>query len=144
MHVTARTEYALRALLALAVAEPRALTAAVLAESQQLPLTFLQAILTELRRARLVMLMRGPERGYRLGRPAAEITVGAVIRVLDGAPTESRAEPPEGDAYDLVRSLRQVWKAADAALLDVIDAVSLADLLDGSLPAHVSALIAGE
>ncbi len=144
MHVTARTEYALRALLALAVAEPRALTSAVLAETQQLPLTFLQAILTELRRAGLVMLMRGPERGYRLARPAAEITVGAVIRVLDGAPAESRAEPPEGDAYDLVRSLRQVWKAADAALLDVIDAVSLADLLAGRLPDHVSALIGRE
>jgi Rrf2 family protein len=137
VHVTARTEY-------LAAAEPRALTSAVLAETQQLPLTFLQAILTELRRARLVVLMRGSERGYRLARPATEITVGAVIRVLDGAPAESRAEPPEGDAYDLVRSLRQVWKAADAALLDVIDAVSLADLLSGSLPAHVSALIASE
>ena len=144
MHVTARTEYALRALLALAAADPAALTSAVLAETQQLPLTFLQAILTELRRADLVQLRRGPERGYRLAKPATEITVGAVIRVLDGAPAESRAEPPEGEAYDLVRSLRQVWKAADTALLDVIDAVSLADLLADSLPPHVRALITRE
>ncbi|MEO5875398.1 MAG: Rrf2 family transcriptional regulator [Streptosporangiaceae bacterium] len=144
MHITARIEYALRALLALAAVQPRALTSTALAETQLLPLTFLQAILTELRRADLVVLKRGPERGYRLNRPPEEITVGLVIRVLDGTPAESRAAPPAGEAYDSVRSLRQVWKAADTALLDVIDAVSLADLLDGSLPEHVRDLITRE
>ncbi|ROO82761.1 BadM/Rrf2 family transcriptional regulator [Actinocorallia herbida] len=135
MQITARVEYALRALLALASAEPAPLTAAALAESHALPLTFLQAILGDLRRADLVLNQRLPDPGYRLSRPAAAITVGQVLRAIDGRPAGRRAEPPaNGAAQDVVRSLDRLWAAADSALLGVIDTVTLADLRDGRLP----------
>ncbi|GAA3200477.1 Rrf2 family transcriptional regulator [Actinocorallia longicatena] len=135
MNVTARVDYALRALLALAVAEPSALTAQALADRHDLPLTFLQSILGELRRARLVHNQRLPMPGYRLTRAAESISVGEIIRALDGDPTTGRDHDLPDDAGEVVRSLHQLWKAADTALLGVIDTVTLADLRDGRLPA---------
>ncbi|MCD0447831.1 Rrf2 family transcriptional regulator [Actinocorallia sp. API 0066] len=135
MQITARVEYALRALLALASAEPAPLTAAALSETHSLPLTFLQAILGDLRRADLVFNQRLPDPGYRLARPAATITVGQVLRAIDGKPAGRRAElPASGAALDVVRTLDALWAAADSALLSVIDSVTLADLRDGRLP----------
>lgn len=142
MHVTARVEYALRALLALAAAEPSALTAHALAETHGLPLTFLQSILGDLRRADLVYNQRLPEPGYRLVRPAEDLTVGEVLRLVSGSRAEERAEPPEGEPSALVSALRQVWRAADTAQHEVINAVTLADLRDGRLPERVRALLA--
>lgn len=142
MHVTARVEYALRALLALAAAEPSALTAHTLADTHGLPLTFLQSILGDLRRADLVYNQRLPRPGYRLARAAEELTVGEVLRLVSGARAEERAEPPAGEPSALVGALRQVWQAADTAQLEVINAVTLADLRDGRLPEHVRALLA--
>ncbi|GAB3658161.1 RrF2 family transcriptional regulator [Actinocorallia lasiicapitis] len=135
MNITARVDYALRALLALAVAEPSALTAQALAERHDLPLTFLQSILGELRRARLVHNQRLPTPGYRLTRPADSISVGEIIRALDGDPTTARDLPESTDPADIVVTLHKLWKAADTALLGVIDTVTLADLRDGRLPA---------
>ncbi len=141
MHVTARVEYALRALLALAAADPSALTAGALADSHGLPLTFLQSILGDLRRADLVYNQRLPEPGYRLVRPAEDLTVGEVLRLVSGTRAEERAAPPDGEASELVGALRQVWRAADTAQLEVINAVTLADLRDGRLPDHIRALL---
>jgi len=141
VHVTARVEYALRALLALAVVEPSALTANALADSHGLPLTFLQSILGDLRRADLVYNQRLPHPGYRLARAAEDLTVGEVLRLVSGTRAEERAEPPEGEPSALVDALRQVWRAADTAQHEVIDAVTLADLRDGRLPARIQALL---
>ena len=134
MHITARTEYALRAMLALAAAEPNALTAAALATEQRMPATFLKTILSELRGAQLIVNQRGPERGYRLIRPAAEISVGEILRVVDG-PLELGEDGPY--EWIALRNLQQVWHAADSAMRGIVDRVSLADLITGDLPAHV-------
>lgn len=144
MHITARVEYALRALLALAAADPAPLTANALAETHRLPLTFLQSILGDLRRADLVYNQRLPEPGYRLTRPAERLTVGEVLHLVNGTRAKERAEraePEEGEPSALVQALRQVWQAADTAQLEVINAVTLADLRDGRLPEHVRALL---
>jgi Rrf2 family protein len=141
LHITARTEYALRAMLALAAAEPATITAGALAATHHMPLTFLKTILSELRRADLIFSQRGPDRGYRLTRPASDISVGEVIRVIDGSLTEVRGEPAEDAAYDgAATHLRQVWLAADTALLSVVDRVTLADIVAGRLPEHVRGL----
>lgn len=96
MHISAKAEYAMRALLTLA-AEPRdgALTAERLASAQSLPVKFLENILVELRRGGLVRSQRGPEGGYRLARPATEITVADVLRLVDGPLAEVRGARPE-------------------------------------------------
>jgi Rrf2 family protein len=132
-------------MLALAAAEPSTITAAALASGHHMPLTFLKTILSELRRADLIFSQRGPNRGYRLTRPASDISVGEVIRVLDGSLTDVRGETAEDAGYDGAATfLRQVWLAADTALLNVVDGVTLADIVAGRLPEHVQGLMPGE
>lgn len=138
MHITARTDYALRAMLALAAADPAPVTANALATAEQMPLTFLKTILAELRGADLIVSQRGPERGYRLTRPAADISVGEIIRVVDGTLTDVRGEPAADALYEgTAIHLRYVWLAADTAVQNVVDQVTLADLVTGDLPPHV-------
>ena len=94
VHIPAKVDYGMRALLALtARGEPT--TAEALAEAQALPSKFLGAILNDLRRAGIVASQRGSEGGYRLARPAAEISVADVMRALDGPLAEVRGLRPE-------------------------------------------------
>jgi Rrf2 family protein len=138
VHITARTDYALRAMLALAAADPATVTAGALAAGEGMPLSFLKTILSELRGADLIVTRRGPERGYRLTRPAAEISVGEVIRVVDGSLTDIRGEPAADASYEgTAIHLRYVWLAADTAVQNIDDQVTLADLVTGDLPPHV-------
>ncbi|SFP49635.1 Rrf2 family transcriptional regulator [Actinomadura madurae] len=140
MYVTARTTYAMRALVAMAHARPATISAPALAEAEKMPFTFLQTILGELRRARLVVSQRGNDGGYRLARPAIQITVGEVVRAMDTAfapfgEERERPAPPEAAAH-----LEELWHAADTALRWVLDETTLEDLTHGRLPAHVRAL----
>lgn len=132
-------------MLALAAAEPATITAAALASGHHMPLTFLKTILSELRRADLIFSQRGPDRGYRLTRPASDISVGEVIRVVEGSLTEVRSEPAEAAAHEGAATyLRQIWLAADTAVLNVVDGVTLADIVAGRLPDHVQGLTPDE
>lgn len=80
-----KSKYGMKALLALADTDgERPVLAADLADREGLPKKFLEAILLELKRHGVVQSRKGPGGGYRLARPAGEITLGRVIRVLDG------------------------------------------------------------
>jgi Rrf2 family protein len=140
MYVTARTTYAMRALVAMAASGPATISAPALAEAEQMPFTFLQTILGELRRARLVVSQRGNDGGYRLARPAIQITVGEVVRAMDTTfvPLGEEAERPARP--EAVAHLEDLWHAADTALRWVLDETTLEDLTHGRLPAHVRAL----
>jgi Rrf2 family protein len=142
VHIPAKVDYGLRALLALAAAsEPQ--TAELLAAEQQLPPRFLGAILSELRRAGLVASQRGADGGYRLARPAATITVADVIRALDGPLAEVRGYRPEATFYDgAAENLRAVWVAVRASLRSVLEHVTLADIVTGKLPKSIARLTA--
>jgi Rrf2 family protein len=130
MFVSARSDYALRAMLSIA-AEPNELVkASALAKQQELPLSFLQGILLDLRRAGLLHSHRGGLGGYQLTRPATEITVGGVLRAMTGSLTTVRGLPAESATYECVATgLRDVWLAVNEAIEHVVDDVSLADLL---------------
>jgi len=83
-----------------------------LASSQEIPLKFLENILTELRRAELVATQRGAEGGYRLARPADEITLADVIRAVDGPLANVRGERPDVVTYaGAAAPLHDVWLA---------------------------------
>lgn len=143
MHISARTDYALRALLTLAAADSATVTGQVLAAEQHLPPKFLEAILADLRRAGLVRTRRGPVGGYGLARPAEQITVGEVVRAVDGPLAIVRGERPEQALYDgAAEHLQTLWIALRAALRIVLDEVTLAELLSGDLPDRVRALVA--
>jgi Rrf2 family protein len=142
MHIPAKVDYGLRALLALA-ASGSAQTAEFLANEQTLPPRFLGAILADLRRAGIVASQRGAEGGYRLARDANEITMADVIRALDGPLAEVRGYRPELTTYDgAAENLQQVWVAVRASLRSVLEEVTLADVIGGNLPAHVKKLTA--
>ncbi|HYN92589.1 MAG TPA: Rrf2 family transcriptional regulator [Pilimelia sp.] len=130
MYVSARSDYAVRAMLAVAAQQPELAKAAALATAQDIPLSFLQGILLDLRRAGLLHSHRGVEGGYALARPAASITIGDVLRAVSGSLTTVRGLPADVATYHGVATgLREVWLAVHAAISDVLDRTSLADLL---------------
>ena len=140
MHISARIEYALRALCTLAARQGEPLTAEELAESQGLPVRFLRAILNDLRRVGIVTSQRGNEGGYKLARPASEITIGDVFRRLEGPLAEVRGMRPESASYeDAAVHLQEVWVAVRACLRGVLDEVSLEQVVTGKLPPRSSA-----
>lgn len=142
MQISARAEYAVRALLALAASDSESATAQALADRQQLPRKFLEAILSDLRRGGLVRSQRGAEGGYRLARPSSEITVGDVVRAVDGPLAGVRGARPETAVYEGdAEHLQAVWVAVRAAVRSVLDEVSLAEVLSGRFPGHVQELI---
>lgn len=143
MHISARTDYAVRALLTLAAAGEGTVTGQALAADQDLPQKFLEAILADLRRAGLVRSRRGPVGGYSLSRPADAIVVGEVVRAVDGPLAVVRGERPEQAVYSgAAEHLGTVWVALRAAVRSVLDEVTLADVLSGRLPAQVQELVA--
>src|SRR6187431_148419 len=99
MQISARSDYALRAMLVLADRAPEWVSVTDLAHDQQLPRPFLEQILGELRRARLVRSQRGARGGYTLEAPAAAISLGVIIRVVEGTLTEVRGRLPGDLTY---------------------------------------------
>ena len=142
MHISARTDYAVRALLTLAAAGPGGtVTGQALAAEQQLPQKFLEAILADLRRSGLIRSRRGPVGGYSLARPATEIAVGDVVRAVDGPLAVVRGERPESLQYaGPAEHLRDVWVAVRAALRQVLERTSLEQIVEDNLPPQVTTL----
>ncbi|GIF24600.1 Rrf2 family protein [Actinoplanes tereljensis] len=129
MYVSARTDYAVRAMLAITAEHPHLVKAAGLAATQVIPLSFLQGILLDLRRAGLLHSHRGVDGGYALARPATEITVGDVVRAVGGALTTVRGLPTATATYHGAASgLRDVWVAVEEAIEGVVDHKTLAEL----------------
>lgn len=141
MHITARGDYAVRAALSLAAAYPNLLSAQAVADQQGMPHKFLEAVLADLRRAGLIRAQRGAEGGYALGRPPDEVTVGAVLRAIEGPLAGVRGLRPEETRYGgAAENLPRLWVAVRAAVRDVLDEVSLAEVVSGRMPAHVRRL----
>jgi len=142
VHISAKVDYALRALCTLATSDD-AQTADQLAEAQDMPVRFLRSILNELRRGGIVISHRGNEGGYQLARPADQIAVGEVFRRLEGPLAEVRGLRPEAAHYDAAASnLQTIWVAVRACLREVLDEITIADVVSGRLPRHVRALVA--
>jgi Rrf2 family protein len=143
MHVSAKVDYAMRALLEIARSSDGDSKALVkgdhLAESQAIPARFLEGILRQLRQAGIVASQRGAEGGYRLARPPEDITVADVVRALDGPLADVRGDRPENAEYNgAAEHLKDVWVATRAAVRGVLDHVSLADISSGDLPDSVT------
>ncbi|BCL16526.1 RrF2 family transcriptional regulator [Micromonospora sagamiensis] len=143
MQISARGDYAIRAALSLAAAYPSLLSTQSIAAEQDMPRKFLEAVLADLRRAGIVRAQRGAEGGYTLARPPREIAVGAILRAVDGPLAGVRGMRPEETEYlGAAENLPRLWVAVRAAVRQVVDEVSLADLSTGRLPAHVRRLTA--
>jgi Rrf2 family protein len=87
----------------------------------------------------VVVSHRGANAGYRLARPAEDISVADIIRALEGPLAEVHGLQPEAARYTgAATHLREVWVAVRASLRSVLEQVSLADILTGRLPAAVT------
>jgi Rrf2 family protein len=138
MRISAKEDYAVRAALELAVAGGGPLKREEIAHAQQIPIAFLQNILMELRHAEIVEAQRGRDGGFRLARPAGEITVADVVRAVNGPLATVRGIRPQAVDYNgSAEPLRDVWVALRANIRAVLDRVTLDDLARGRLPAAV-------
>jgi Rrf2 family protein len=142
VRVTAKVDYAIRAVVELAAAdEVGPVKGERIAQAQEIPLKFLENILGDLRQAGIVRSQRGAEGGYWLARPADEITLADVIRAVEGPIANVRGIQPQGVEYTGAASrLRDVWIAVRANLRAVLESVTVADVARGELPAVVDEL----
>jgi Rrf2 family protein len=145
MRVSAKVDYALRAMAELAAAPPGPAGSAVgkaagtqrttwttaeqLASAQRIPPKFLESILSQLRSAGLIASQRGAEGGYQLARPPEEISIADVIRELEGPIATVRGVRPDELEYDGAASgLRDVWLELRTHMRDVLEQTTLADI----------------
>jgi Rrf2 family protein len=142
MHVTAKADYAVRAVVELAAGSqdaPRKVDE--VARAQGIPVSFLENILTQLRSSGIVRSQRGPEGGYWLAQPAAQLNLAQVIRAVEGPLVGVRGQRPEEIEYQgSAESLQQVWIALRANLRKVLEHVTVADIAAGKLPKEIVAL----
>ncbi|MGN6473800.1 MAG: RrF2 family transcriptional regulator [Mycobacteriales bacterium] len=144
MRISAKSDYAVRAMAELAAAGAQgAVKAEQIAVAQDIPLNFLLGILRELRNSHLVRSQRGREGGYVLSRPAGDITLADVIRAVDGPLANVRDLSLTELSYPgAAQSLRDVWMAVRGSLREVLENVTVADLATGRLPSNVKDLAA--
>lgn len=142
MRISAKVDYAVRAVVELAAAEgDKPVKAERIANAQNIPLNFLENILGELRHAGVVRSHRGAEGGFRLARPAEELTVADVIRAVEGPLASVRGGPPEDAVYaGAAAALLRVWIAVRVNLRRVAETVTIADIAADKLPSSVDQL----
>ena len=145
MRISAKADYAVRAVVELAAAGEEPIKGERLAEAQDIPLQFLEHILLELKHARLVRARRGARGGYWLARPPEEITLANVIRAVEGPLANIQDLAPEATDYPgNAKQLTEVWIAVRASLRRVLERVTIADLRDGTIPDKVLELTEDE
>ncbi len=142
MRVSAKADYAIRAAAELAAADVAVpLKAERIADAQGIPIKFLETILLELKNAGIVRSQRGPDGGYTLAQSADRINLADVIRAVDGPLANVRGDRPENTRYiGAARPLTDVWIAVRAALREILEHTTLADLASGTLPDRVTSL----
>lgn len=140
VRVSAKSDYALRALIEMAAREDgKAVSAEELGRAQEIPHGFLQAILADLRKAGVVISQRGQSGGWRLARKAEDVSVADVIRAVDGPLVSVYGLRPEGVTYnERADVLQHVWIAARDSLREVFEKVSIAELASRELPDEVT------
>lgn len=142
MRMSAKAEYAVRAMIQLATVDDGArVKTEELAHAQGIPPQFLVDILSDLRTDRLVRSHRGREGGYELARPGSEISIADVLRCIDG-PLASVRDIGLGDLpySGPTAALTDVWRALRASMRSVLEQTTVADVAEGALPTHVGRL----
>ena len=133
MQVTAKAEYALRAVTVLAKSGPGPVKSEAIAAAEDIPLRFLHNILAALTRAGILSSLRGADGGYELTRSPDGITVADVIRAVEG-PFAAGGGPERESARPTTVALQAVWSVVRANERAVLESVTLADLVCGPLP----------
>jgi Rrf2 family protein len=142
VQVTARVEYALRAVAELAAQPERSFSRKDLARAQDLPGKFLESILRDLVREGVLVSRRGSGGGFQLARSASTVSLAEVVRAVEGPLAGVRGMAPESVHYTgPAAALTEVWVAVRASVRMILEATTVADLVSGDLPDHVRQLI---
>jgi Rrf2 family protein len=143
VRISAKVDYAVRALCELAAHDGAApLKAEQMAAAQEIPLSFLENILVDLRRAELVRSLRGQVGGYRLARAAEAISIADIIRAVEGPLADVRGTRPEALRFEgPATALRDVWLANRVSVRRVLEHVTIADVVGGTLPPDIKKLL---
>jgi Rrf2 family transcriptional regulator, cysteine metabolism repressor len=124
MNISVKGEYAIHAILDLAMQKPTVpVRIAAIAKRQRIPQKFLELILATLKQGGFVESRRGAEGGYLLARPARDITVGQVLRFIEGGKARAYSTRRKGD-----HPFAEVWQRMDQAMSAVVDESNFADL----------------
>lgn len=139
MRVTAKVDYAVRAMVVLARSgADTPVKGEAVADAQGIPFKYLENILGQLRAAGLVRSQRGGDGGYWLARPPEQVSVAEVIRAVEGPLATVRGERAEALSYPPGSGgLQELWVAVRAALRGVLEEVSIAEVASGELPVAV-------
>lgn len=144
MQVSARADYALRAVAELARAAVEGtgpLKGERISEEQEIPKKFMENILLDLKHSGIVRTQRGAAGGYWLAQPPSDVSLADVVRAVEGPLANVRGEFPETVEYrGAAKPLTEVWIAVRANLRAVLETVTLADLVEGSLPEPIGEL----
>ena len=135
MKVSSRGEYGVRAMVALAHHYGHGpMSIAAVARASAVPSAYLEQLIGPLRRAGLVESKRGAQGGYQLTRSPELVRVGEVYRVMEGpvAPMDCVSEDPADQTCPLIEGCetRPVWLKMRDAIVDSLDSMTLADLVD--------------
>lgn len=124
MNISVKGDYALYAIFDLALQKPgKPIKIADIARRQKIPQKFLELILVGLKQGGFVESRRGAEGGYLLSRPPESITVGEVLRYIDGARKSRAPKPGSSDPFS------ETWRRVEGAISGVIDHTTFAELV---------------
>lgn len=144
--MSAKSDYALRAVIEVSMrGADSTVSAEEIGRLQNIPHGFLQAILADLRRADIVISVRGQNGGWRMAKASSAVTVADIIRAVDGPLVSVYGLRPESVTYNEATTVLQlVWIAARASLRDVFEHVTVEMLTAGQLPSEVMEMTKSE
>jgi Rrf2 family protein len=142
--VAKKTEYGLRAMVCLALmgGQKQAVALPAIAQSEQIPEQFLDQIFAKLRRAGFIKSQRGVNGGYLLSRPPEKISIGELVRVLEGSlspigcVTEENSDPGDFCGRFSACHTRNVWLRVMNAITHALDSLTLAEVMHDDVPVH--------
>jgi Rrf2 family protein len=142
--ISAKVDYALQAVVEIAVATKRdsLISAEEISSRRDIPEKFLEGILTLLRKSGIINSYRGPSGGFELAKKPQDIAVADIIRIIDGPLAAVRGFAPEEIDYaGPVKHVADVWIATRASLRNVLENISIADIISGDFDSSVSKLL---
>ena len=141
MRISAKGEYAIKAMLDLALCDDGETLQPIqdIARRQGIPQRYLEQVLLGLKRAGFLHSRRGSAGGYRLAMPPAQITAGALLRAVEGQQgVGSAGRAPRGSLGDAGGDLIHLWRAVSEAVNSVVDGTTLEDLRRQALERRAS------
>jgi len=144
MKISAKVDYALQAIVEIASISQKdsLISTKEISRKRNIPEKFLEGILTSLCNSGVVNSYRGPSGGFELAKKPEDVFVADIIRIIDGPLASIRGVAPEEIEYTgAVKHISEVWIATRVALRNVLENISIAEILTGKFDANISEIL---